>query len=150
MKNIRTHHILEALLCGALCAFTLGAVPASGGPTPPPEPSGTSAAPAATANPALMARAKVWFGELQTGKIDRSQLATAANGALTDSQLAQVKKMIGGLGAPVSFVQQQEMSQGGFTYAVYMLTFADGTKMNFAFGVDAQGNVAGLRLMPVP
>ncbi len=148
MKESRMLRTLKMLLCGAAFTGALAAVPAPAAPTPPPQPGYSGAAPTPTPNPELMARAKSWFEQLQTGKVDRSQLATATNGALTDSQLAQAKTMIGALGAPVSFVQKQGMSQGGFTYAIYLLTFADGSKIDFAFGLDAQGKVAGLRLMP--
>ena len=146
MKGTLMPASLQALLCAALLACTLAAAP--GEPTAPPEPGGSAAMPAQTPDASLMARAKSWFSELQTGKVDRSQLATAANGALTDQQLTQVRGMIGSLGAPTSFEQTQIMSQSGYTYAVYRLTFTDGSKMDYYFGVDNQGKVAGLRLIP--
>lgn len=136
----------QALLCAALLACSLAAAP--GQPTPPPEPGGSAAAPAQTPDASLMARAKSWFSQLQTGKVDRSQLATAVNGALTDAQVQQAKQMIGGLGAPTSFVQKQEMSQGGNTVGVYHLTFPNGSTMDFAFAIDSEGKVSGLRLIP--
>lgn len=141
---------VTTLICAALFAATVGAAAAQGAPTAPPEPGGSSAAPAATPNAELLARAKSWFEQLQAGKIDRTQLATATNGALTDAQVQEVHQMIGSLGTPMSFEQQHAMSQNGMAYAIYLVTFADGKKLNFAFGVDAQGKVAGLRLTPVP
>lgn len=94
----------------------------------------------------MLARAKSWFAQLQAGKIDRSQLADRANGAITDANLSNVQSVIGNLGTPVSFVQQQAGSQGNINYAIYQLTFKNGKKINFFFAVDTQGKIEGLQL----
>ncbi len=117
-----------------------------------PAPNGAPGAePAATPtpNPKMLARAKSWFAQLQAGKIDRSQLA-AGMGSLTDEQVANASSHIKSLGTPVTFEQQQTMMQGGVSYAVYLLTFGNGQKLDFIFAVDSQGKVAGLRLTPAP
>ncbi|MGB8966893.1 MAG: hypothetical protein WCB99_14750, partial [Candidatus Cybelea sp.] len=101
-----------------------------------------------TPDAAMLARAKTLFTQLQAGKIDRSQLAPGLS--ITDDQVQKVAAQIRGLGAPVSFVQQQAMSQGGVNYAMYLLTFGNATKLDFAFAVNSAGQVAGLRIMPVP
>ncbi len=117
-------------------------MPGSGGP---PQPiSQPTAAP--TADPAMLARAKNWFAQLQAGKIDRSQLATTANTALTDAKIATVAQGISALGSPVTFVQTSAGQQGNITYAIYVLTFGNGTKLNFFFAVDSQGKVEGLQI----
>jgi hypothetical protein len=103
-----------------------------------------SAAP--TTDPAMLARAKSWFAQLQAGKIDRSQLADKANNTLTDANVSNAASVIGNLGTPVSFVQQQAGSQGNINYAVYLLTFKNGKKINFFFAVDTQGKIEGLQL----
>jgi hypothetical protein len=117
-------------------------------PAPPPPPMAPMAAPSASAttDPRMLARAKDWFARLQSGNIDRSQLATNANGALTDSAISNARSMLSNLGTPASFVQQQAGSQGGVNYAVYLLTFRNGTKLNFFFAVDQQGKIEGLQL----
>ena len=115
-----------------------------GAPPPPPPPSQPTAAP--TTDPAMLARAKNWFAQLQSGKIDRSQLATKANGALTDATVTSAQSILGGLGTPVSFVQQQSGSQGSISYAIYLLTFSSGKKLNFFFAVDSAGKVEGLQI----
>jgi hypothetical protein len=61
-----------------------------------------------------------------------------------------VQAQIGNLGTPVTFEQQQTMTQSGISYAVYLLTFGNAKKLNFVFAVDGQGKVAGLRLTPAP
>lgn len=127
-----------------------GTMPQGQGAPPPAPPPVTqpnnqpSAAP--TTDPAMLARAKSWFAQLQAGKIDRSQLADKANSTLTDANISNAQSVIGNLGTPVSFVQQQAGSQGNINYAVYMLTFKNGKKINFFFAVDTQGKIEGLQL----
>ena len=49
---------------------------------------------------------------------------------------------------PVSFDQQRSGTQGDVRYDVYLVTFANGTKLDFLIAVDGQGKIAGMRLMP--
>jgi cytochrome c1 len=131
--------------------------PQPGGPPNPsitPMPAGApaqGAEPGATAspNPQVLARAKSWFAQLQAGKIDRSQLAPGMD-KLTDEQVANVSSQIKSLGTPVTFEQQQTMTQAGNTITAYLLTFGNGQKLTFYFAVDGQGKVSGLQLRPAP
>jgi hypothetical protein len=152
--------IRNALLVLGLYAGTIAAVPPGGSTTvtqpqqPPPPPAAPPLAPmpAATAtpspDPAMLARAKDEFAQLQSGKIDRTTLTTEMSTALTDDKLATLKAAIGNLGTPVSFDQQRSGTQGDVRYDVYLVTFANGTKLNFLIAVDGQGKIAGMRLMP--
>ena len=88
------------------------------------------------------------FAQVQGGKIDRTTLTTDMNTLLTDDKVAIVKGAIGNLGAPVSFEQQHAGTQGDVHYAIYLVTFANGTKVDFLMGVDGQGKIAALRLTP--
>jgi hypothetical protein len=97
-------------------------------------------------NPAMLARAKKVFAQLQAGKIDRSQLAEGPNENFTDASIASAEKMIGPLGKPASFVQQQAMTRGTVHAAIYTITFKNGKKVDFLFAVDDQGKIAGLSL----
>ena len=54
---------------------------------------------------------------------------------MTDATIANAQKMIGGLGPPVSFVQQQSSSQGNVSAAIYVVTFKNGEKIDFLFAV---------------
>jgi hypothetical protein len=141
--------IFGAALLAATIAATPPGVQPPGGPVPqpggPPQPVSAPTA-AATADPAILARAKNWFAQLQAGKIDRSQLATTANAALTDAKIATVSQAISGLGSPATFVQTNAGQQGNISYAIYLLTFGNGTKLNFFFAVDSQGKVEGLQI----
>jgi hypothetical protein len=96
----------------------------------------------------MLARAKSEFAQVQGGKIDRTTLTADMNSLLTDDKVAIVKGAIGNLGAPVSFEQQRAGTQGDVRYAIYLVTFANGTKVDFLMGVDGQGKIAALRLTP--
>ncbi|MBV8066466.1 MAG: hypothetical protein JO113_00710 [Candidatus Eremiobacteraeota bacterium] len=141
-----------------LAFWTSAALAASAQQPPPPEgpPQATNPyaqpyqpnAPAVnnTINPAMLAKAKTVFAELQAGKIDRSLLSAEGNSNLSDAEIADAQKMIGTLGKPVSFVQQQIVTRQNFTAAIYLVTFKNGKKIDFGFAVDDQGEIAGLRL----
>lgn len=105
--------------------------------------------PAPAPSSPMLARAKAVFAQLQAGKVDRSELTPQMNGAATDSQLKSAQASVAH-GSAVSFEQQQSFSQGGYTYAVYLVTFSDGSKVNFVFAEDAQGKVAGMRVTNAP
>jgi hypothetical protein len=120
--------------------------PVSGSPITDPYPN-PQASVAPSTSRQMLARAKSWFAQLQAGKIDRSQLAPNM-ASLTDEQVANVSAQIKQLGTPVTFELQQTMQQGGNAFALYLLTFGDGKKLDFIFAIDGQGKVAGLRLQP--
>ncbi len=147
--------ILIGLFALTLCA----SVPLAAYAQEPPPPEGAPQAgnpyaqpyaPSATTNdapnPAMLARAKNVFAQLQAGKIDRSQLAAGPNANFTETTVANAQKMIGSLGKPVSFVQQQATKQGDVSAAIYAVTFKNGKKVDFLFVLDAQGKIAGLSL----
>ena len=129
----------------AVALFGASATPALAQTYPP---YGSSQArPSSSPDPTLLARAKSTFVALQSGKLDRSALATGGpNGNMTDATIANAQKMIGGLGPPVSFVQQQSSSQGSVSAAIYVVTFKNGEKIDFLFAVDAQGKIEGMSL----
>lgn len=140
MVRLSTTLLAAALLAGL-------APPASAQYAPNPYGAAPTPAPRASTDPALLARAKSVFAQLQGGKVDRSELAAnGPNGNMTDATLANAQKMIGGLGAPVSFVQQQSSSQGGVSAAIYVVTFKNGEKVDFLFALDSQGKVEGMSL----
>lgn len=141
----------------ALALGTGAALPAFAQQMPPPEgapeqndPYAQHPVPGATTTPAqskaLMTRAKIWFGELQTGSVDRGQLASNANSNMSDATIANAKQMVGGLGKPVSFVAQRTGMQGGVTYGIYVVTFQNGQTVDFLFAVDSTGKVTSLGL----
>jgi hypothetical protein len=148
MLRITTTIVAAALFASAplLCAAAQEPPPPEGAPiqgNPYGEPNATSSN---AVNKPLLAKAKSWFAALQAGKIDRSQMEAGPNANLNDATIANAQKMIGGLGTPVSFVQQREGTQGNITYAIYSVTFRNGEKVDFLFALDSSGKVASLGL----
>ena len=122
----------------ALPVTTVIAQAASASPSP---------AAAASSDAAVTARAKDWLRQLQTGKIDRSQLDDKMNAALTDSVLANVSAQIAPLGNPSAFTLTRKAAQGGVSIYVFKVQFASVT-LNEILALDSDGKIAGLRLMP--
>lgn len=140
MVRISTTLLAVALFAGFAPPAPAQYAPSPYGPAATPAPRGST-------DPTLLARAKSVFAQLQTGKVDRSELAAnGPNGNMTDATLSNAQKMIGSLGAPVSFVQQQASSQGSVHAAIYVVTFKNGEKVDFLFAVDSQGKVEGMSL----
>jgi hypothetical protein len=95
----------------------------------------------------MLTQAKKVFAQLQTGKVDRSELSTSTpNSNMNDATIANAQRMIGSLGKPVSFVEQRSTSQGSMTGVLYLVTFQNGQKIDFLYMVDSQGKVTGLGL----
>lgn len=97
-------------------------------------------------NPALLAKARVWFANLQAGHINRSQLEVNENANMSDETVAKAQHLIGSLGKPLTFVQKRSGSQAGVTYGIYLVTFKNGQQIDFLFALDDQGKVASLGL----
>jgi hypothetical protein len=144
MFRLFTTFFAAGLFAGALAA----SAPAQQMPYPPSSGYGPTSAPASNAptNAALLGMAKKWFADLQSGHVDRSQIEGGPYSNLNDATIANAQKMVGGLGKPVSFVQQELSTQGNITAAIYLVGFQNGQKVNFLFAVDSQGKVASLGL----
>ena len=144
------------MILGLLVAITIAqATPApasSAVPAAAPAPA-ASTVPAASpvaatpADAAVATRAKDWLHQLQTGKVDRSQLDAKMNTALTDSIVAQVSTQLAPLGDPTAFALTQKLVQGTNTIYIYKVTFPSVT-LNEIFALDSDGKVAGLLLKP--
>jgi hypothetical protein len=111
-----------------------------------------TASPAAAANAptddaAVAARAKDWLHQIETGKIDRSQLDDRMNAALTDDKLAQVSAQLAPLGDPASFMLVKKSTVGTYTVYVYKAQFAAVTLYE-SFSLDPGGKIGGLYLSP--
>lgn len=149
----------RSILLSLVVATTMAATPPSSGnqgqmppsePGPPPVTGTTFGNGPATQTPndARLKRAQTAFAQLQSGTLDRSTLDAQMNAALTEDKVSAVKAAIGTLGTPTTFVEIRTGSQGGYPYSVYALTFANGTKMDFIFALDAQGQIGGMQLTP--
>jgi hypothetical protein len=151
MVRITTTIIAAALFASAplLCVAAQEPPPPEGAPiqsNPYGEPGAPNANESSVVNKPLLAKAKHWFAGLQTGKIDRSQMESGPNANVNDATVANAQRIIGGLGTPVSFVQQREGTQGNITYAIYAVSFRNGQTVDFLFAMDSSGKVASLGL----
>jgi len=122
-------------------ALIFGAVAAS--PAPP---SASTASPAP--DPAILARAKAMFAQIQTGKIDRSQLDAQANETIDDATIKRARDAVAALGTPVTFEQQNVFVRQGISNYVYLVTFGGGQSLDFGFFLDSAGKVAGMAILP--
>lgn len=134
--------VVFSLYAGATAAWAPAqGMPPNGGPPPP-----SSANASSTPSPAMVARAKSAFVQLQSGTVDRSQLTGGPYSNMTEATVANAEKMVGGLGKPVSFVPQQTGSQNGITYSIFLVTFKNGEKVDFLFAVDGNGKITSMGL----
>jgi hypothetical protein len=131
------------MLAGMLIVPPVAAIVAQASPTAAP----TAAAATDAGDAAVTARAKDWFHQIQTGKIDRSQLDDKMNAALTDSKLAQVSAQLSPLGNPSAFTLSKKMTQGSVNIYVFALQFPSLTFYE-TFAVDPDGKIAGILLTP--
>ena len=141
---IRTYigSLVLTISLGAMLPAGAQEYPPAGAP-PPPSAANATAKP----DPAMLGRARHVFNELQAGNVNRSELAPGgANAGLNNATISNAQRMIGNLGTPVSFVQQQAGSQGGVSWAVYLVTFKNGERLDFLYGIDANGQITTLGL----
>lgn len=107
----------------------------------------SAANPTSKPDPAMLGQARHFFGELQSGSVNRAELSSGGAAAgLNSATISNAQHMIGNLGSPVSFVQQRAGSQGGVTWAIYSVTFKNGQSLDFLYGIDANGKVTTLGL----
>ncbi|HLX25434.1 MAG TPA: hypothetical protein VKR05_00460 [Candidatus Cybelea sp.] len=133
----------------ALTLAVAGAwLPAAAQEYPPPGalPPASAASATAKPDPAMLGRARHFFQELQTGNVDRSDLAAGPNANMNNATISNAQHMIGSLGTPVSFVQQQAGSQNGVSWAIYLVTFKNGQSIDFLYGVGSDGKITTLGL----
>lgn len=96
----------------------------------------------------VLPRAKEWMHRAQTGDIDRSQLSSAANKALTPQMAEKMKANYGRLGAPLAFTFLNEQALGsGNTAYNYRVRFK-GVTLIEKFVLDGSGKISGLSFTP--
>jgi len=112
-----------------------------------PSPSATQRPPALT-DARATALAKQWLRRLQTANIDRSQLSSSMNAALTPATADNIHKQYGRLGAPKSFTftGKRSLSNGDTEYD-YRVVFKQAT-ITEKLIVNAAGEIDGISLNP--
>ena len=139
----------------ALCVLALLATgTAAAGASPSATASAAASAspvPTPAPDPAVLARAEDWFGRIEAGAIDRSQLTPEMNRALTDASLKDVASQMAPRGKAKSFEQVQTGSKDGSAFYVYSVTLASGDRWLYVFALDlATKKISGLRVAPAP
>ncbi|HVR47902.1 MAG TPA: hypothetical protein VMT95_14820 [Candidatus Binatia bacterium] len=102
-----------------------------------------TSAPTADADAAVTARAKDWLHQIQTGKVDRTQLTDKMNAAPTDSTLANVSVQLAPLGDPTSFTLSAKTTKDVYTVYLFKVQWPSVT-LSETFAVDQSGKIAGL------
>lgn len=102
------------------------------------------AAPAPAVDPAILARAKEWFGRIQSGNIDRTQLDAQMDKFLTPAMVNGAVPRLKALGDPLSFSfdRSQPVGHGTTDYA-FVIAFAK-SKLDFHIGIDADGKLGAI------
>jgi hypothetical protein len=124
-----------------ILAYTVAMAVAQATPSPTP----TAATNAADA--AATARAKDWLHQIQAGKVDRAQLTSQMNTALTEAKLGDVSAQLAPLGDPTAFTLAQKFTRGTLTIYVFTVQFASITATE-TLALDQDGKIAGLYIVP--
>jgi hypothetical protein len=125
-----------------LGAFLLGG--------PAPALAASDAPPAAIADDAVKALALRWFADMQTGKIDRSELAPQYSAQLDAAAVQAMAKYMQdhAYGAPpltAEIVNERKIDDQAFY--VVKLVFPRGDAASLMIGLNPEGKITGLNLM---
>ena len=134
-----------ALVSAVLPAVSRAQTPPAG-PAPSASPA-ASPAPAVTPSAATTARAKEWLHRIQTDTIDRTQLASDVNSALTDDLAKALATQLGPLGDPTAFDFLDSAPVPDGTAYRYKATFKS-TALIMIFAQNAAGTITGMRFLP--
>jgi hypothetical protein len=126
--------LVAALLTGSLAAAPAGAPPLSSVRT----------------EKSVETLALVWFARMQTGQIDRTQLAAEYNAQLTDDAVQAMSRFLKehDYGASPTGAQVLKTSTvGEQTFYVVKLLFPRGDAASLLLGFNAEGKITGINLM---
>ena len=93
-----------------------------------------------------------WFGRMETGQIDRTQLAAGYSAQLTDDAVQAMSRYLKKYeyGAPPAGAKVlKTRTIGEQTFYVVKLMFPRGDAASLLFGFDAEGKITGISLMSV-
>ena len=91
-----------------------------------------------------------WFAKMQTGQIDRTQLAADYSAQLTDDAVQALSRFLKehDYGAPPTGAQVLKTSTvGEQTFYVVKLLFPRGDAASLLLGFNAEGKITGINLM---
>jgi CubicO group peptidase (beta-lactamase class C family) len=87
------------------------------------------------------AAARALFDQLQAGHIDRARFTDNGNAYFSGQAVADFASSLGPLGQPESFQAQPVKMRGGMTSEVYVLGFANGTRVRLVVRAMPDGKV---------
>lgn len=126
--------------CDPASAQSAAAQP-SPSPLPSSAPSLNAPATKDVEDPAVTSRAKDALHRVQTGTIDRSQLADEYNAALTDATLTKAKTELAALGEPQDFDFEGKAVRGNVTAYVYRVKFPAGPDLDEMIALDNSNKI---------
>jgi hypothetical protein len=132
-----------SLLVGVV-AFSIAGITTAVADSPSPlVPTGTSVrAPADAAAAALALR---WFTQMQAGRIDRSQYATAYSAQLTDGAVLEMARRLNQYGAsPIGADVVGTRRIGEQTFYVVRINLPRGDATGLLLGLDAANKITGI------
>ena len=100
---------------------------------------------AAREDPAITARAKDWWNQLQTGHVDLTQTTPTFAARLTPAFLAQIKDMLASLGTPTGWTFTGSRTVPGVVIYSYRIHIA-GVEHIWDVGLTPDGKIAGSQL----
>jgi hypothetical protein len=115
-----------------------------------PEPAHSASPPAPQTDKSVEALALQWFGEMQSGQIDRAQLTDAYSKQLSDEAVKGIAKYLKDhdYGVPPSGAEVlTSRAIGEQTFYVVKLIFPRGDAASLMFGFDAGGKITGITIM---
>ena len=88
-----------------------------------------------------------WFAQMQAGKIDRTQYATAYGAQLTDEAVQAMSRYVNQYGAsPTSAEIMQSRIIDDQTFYLVKLMFPRGDATSLLFGFNSAGKITGIGL----
>ena len=129
MRRIGGMMLVAALLTGAVAgALADPAIPSN-----------------APAQDSVTAWVMHWFTEMQAGRTDRSQYASAYRAQVTDDAVKQMSHALDKYGAsPLRAEIVQTRKSGEQTFYVVKFVFPRGDATSLLFGFDAAGKITGV------
>ena len=89
-----------------------------------------------------------WFGQIQVGKIDRTQYTAAYGAQLTDDAVQAMSHQLNEYGAsPLRAEIMQKRSVDNQTFYQVKLIFPRGDAASVLFGFDLEGKITGVAIM---
>jgi CubicO group peptidase (beta-lactamase class C family) len=102
--------------------------------------------PSAGEDPAVTAKAKAYFAQLQAGDQDSPYLAPKLNKKMKAGLAKHLAGEFKGYGQPTAFVFKGRRTDAGKTFSDYVIRFGPGSLLKFGVALDGNGKIASISL----